>query len=392
MKTYCWLVAVSLSLLPGCASGQAASSKDLFSAVEANQAGNSYYGKRMYAEAVEQYSIAAEQNYAPAQASLGVMYRNGWGVKRDYAEAKRWYSKAAEQNNAAGQSGIGWLYQNGLGVTKDYAEAMRWYRKAVEQNYASAQANIGWLYQNGLGVAQDDAEAMRWYRKAAEQNYAPAQTNIGYVYEQGRGGIGRDLNEARKWYRKAAEQGNDAAKRNLERLGVGEGALIQMETYSVAAPAGDGWKVQKDQIKDMVAFRRDPLTDISVLPGYLRGTPDPTDDEDRVAAMIFAAEEKNMTDRGRSRSYAPTDITKDRLVIQGKRVHVMRYSIIQDRGSTSREPLLMKYAMYIYLPPNWNQSGKFYGFLIGAPQKIGEITYDPKLDEIESVIATFQLK
>ena len=165
-----------------------------------------------------------------------------------------------------------------------------------------------------------------------------------------------------------------------------------MKTYFVAAPAGNGWKMQRDQTLDIVQFRRDPLTIVAVSPGYLRGTPDPTDDEDRIAAMIFEGEEKNVTDRGRSRSYAPSGITKELLLVGGKRVHVMRYSITQEGGSASREPLVMKYAMYIYLPANWNQSAIFYVFVIGAPQKIGEITYDPKLGEIDPVIASFQPK
>src|SRR5438067_12270356 len=86
-------------------------------------------------------------------------------------------------------------------------------------------------------------------------------------------------------------------------VAVAEGSGIQMQTYSLGSPAGNGWKMQRDQTKDTVQFRRDdPLTIIGVVPGYLRGTPDPTEGEDRVVAMILAGEVKNMTDRGKSRS------------------------------------------------------------------------------------------
>jgi serine/threonine-protein kinase len=54
------------------------------SAVETHRAGNTYSGKRMYVEALQQYRIAAEQNYAPAQNDIGWLFMYGRGVTRDY--------------------------------------------------------------------------------------------------------------------------------------------------------------------------------------------------------------------------------------------------------------------------------------------------------------------
>ena len=85
-----------------------------------------------YAMAMETYRIAADQDYAPAQAQLGYMYQNALGVEADYAAAMEWNSRAAEQGDPQGQAQIGYLYQFGLGVTQNLDEAGRWYTRAKE--------------------------------------------------------------------------------------------------------------------------------------------------------------------------------------------------------------------------------------------------------------------
>ena len=51
-------------------------------------------------DAVRLYRLAADQNFAVAQANLGTMYQNGCGVPRDLNEAIRWYQLAAAQGDA----------------------------------------------------------------------------------------------------------------------------------------------------------------------------------------------------------------------------------------------------------------------------------------------------
>ncbi len=83
-----------------------------------------------YARAKDTYMIAADADYAEAQAQLGYMYLNGLGVETDYVEAMEWSNRAAAQGNAQGMEQIGSMYQNGLGVTQNLDEAGRWYTKA----------------------------------------------------------------------------------------------------------------------------------------------------------------------------------------------------------------------------------------------------------------------
>jgi len=155
-----------------------------------------------YQTAITWYRKAAEQGYARAQVSLGVMYDIGLGVKKDYVQAVAWYRKAAEQGYAAAQYNLGVMYDHGLGVKKDYVQAVTWYRKAAEQGYANAQYSLAFMYDNGQGVKNDYVQAFTWRRKAAEQGHANAQYNLGLMYEFGKG-IEKDLQKALSFYKKA---------------------------------------------------------------------------------------------------------------------------------------------------------------------------------------------
>jgi hypothetical protein len=132
-----------------------------------------------YVEAVKWYHKAAEQGYADAQDTLGMMYFGGQSVREDYAESAKWYRKAAEQEHKYAQHSLAVMYFEGQGVPQDYAEAMRWFRKLADRGDASAQNYLGLMYHDSLGVPKDFAEAAKWHRKAAEQGNADAQYNLG---------------------------------------------------------------------------------------------------------------------------------------------------------------------------------------------------------------------
>ena len=61
-------------------------------------------------EALKFYRLAAEQDYAAAEGSLGLMYYQGRGVPQDDAEAVNWFRKAAEQGHAPAQRTLGFMY------------------------------------------------------------------------------------------------------------------------------------------------------------------------------------------------------------------------------------------------------------------------------------------
>ena len=64
------------------------------------------------------------------------MYATGRGVPQDYAEAVRWYRLAAEQDNASAQVSLGLKYATGEGVPQDYVSAHMWLNLAAAAGVA----------------------------------------------------------------------------------------------------------------------------------------------------------------------------------------------------------------------------------------------------------------
>ncbi len=67
------------------------------------------YKKGDYKTALREWRPLAEQGYARAQYTLGLMYRKGLGVVQDYKTAVKWYTLAAEQGLARAQHNLGVL-------------------------------------------------------------------------------------------------------------------------------------------------------------------------------------------------------------------------------------------------------------------------------------------
>lgn len=95
------------------------------------------------------------------------MYAEGKGLLRDYQEAVKWYRLAAAQEYAPAQSSLGMAYEKGQGVARDYQEAVKWYRLAAAQGNQLAQINLGVMYTHGKGVPQDFVRADMWFTLAA---------------------------------------------------------------------------------------------------------------------------------------------------------------------------------------------------------------------------------
>jgi len=68
-----------------------------------------------------------------AEFKLGVMNSRGWVGKPlpDYSEARSWYEKSADQGFAPAEAALGAVYFNGFGVPRDYKMARYWWEKAA---------------------------------------------------------------------------------------------------------------------------------------------------------------------------------------------------------------------------------------------------------------------
>lgn len=105
--------------------------------------GNVYYygtGSKNpnYAEALEWFYKASDQDYAPAQYQVGRMYANGQGLRPDKIAAIKWYKKAAEGGDRWAQRHLGEIYLSILaeqfGAKRDYREAYFWLAVGLEKN------------------------------------------------------------------------------------------------------------------------------------------------------------------------------------------------------------------------------------------------------------------
>jgi uncharacterized protein len=103
---------------------------------DAADAGSAREGTRAfqrhdYARAARTLLPRAFGGDAQAQAYLGFMYAQGYGVPQSYVEAAYWYRRAAEQGNATAQYWLGLMYDKGHGVPPDVIEAYKWLNLAV---------------------------------------------------------------------------------------------------------------------------------------------------------------------------------------------------------------------------------------------------------------------
>ena len=119
-------------------------------------------------EALKFYRLAAEQGYAPAEASFGVMYAQGRGVPQDYAEAVKWYRLAVEQRHSYAQLNLGHMCAKGQGVLQDSVEAYKRASLAAAQGDKNAISRLKFL-SSKMNPAQI-AEAKRLAREWLEQH------------------------------------------------------------------------------------------------------------------------------------------------------------------------------------------------------------------------------
>jgi uncharacterized protein len=84
------------------------------------------FSRQDYARAVQELSPLAQRGNARAEALLGFLYENGFGVPQAYDAAADLYAKAATQGDPFGQNRLGLLYDKGHGVPQDVVLAYKW--------------------------------------------------------------------------------------------------------------------------------------------------------------------------------------------------------------------------------------------------------------------------
>lgn len=85
----------------------------------------------------------------------------------DYVRAVNALSPLALRGNARAQALLGFMYENGFGVPQAYDAAADLYRNAAVQGDPFAQSRLGLIYDKGHGVPQDVILSYKWLDLAA---------------------------------------------------------------------------------------------------------------------------------------------------------------------------------------------------------------------------------
>ena len=95
--------------------------------------------------------------------------RRAWDAysKGDYVRAVNVLSPLVAHGNARAEALLGFMYENGFGVPQAYDAAADLYQRAAEQGDPSAQSRLGLLYNKGHGVPQNAVLSYKWLNLAA---------------------------------------------------------------------------------------------------------------------------------------------------------------------------------------------------------------------------------
>jgi hypothetical protein len=169
-----------------------------------------------------------------------------------------------------------------------------------------------------------------------------------------------------------------------------EPQTIEMEMYTVSAPPGGGWKVERDKKDGTIRFqKRNPVTIIQVSYNRVVKEEMLQWSEEQVASDYRQGEVGNMMVHGAiERTYVPQDVKQDTISLDGKKLYTLGYTTIgQPFGNPNGQAIL-----YLYFPPNFREEHTFYLFLmhvvIGNEDSSKQANFAP----IHQVIDSFRVR
>lgn len=128
------------------------------------------------------YTKAAEAGRAHAQWRLGVMLDEAMaGEHADPQAAYDWFFAAAQQDYAKAWSSLGVMYATGRGIDSDYDEALACYLRASQLGEAHGFYGVGILFALGQGVTADSNEAAAWLMVALDFGDEQAADSLAQV-------------------------------------------------------------------------------------------------------------------------------------------------------------------------------------------------------------------
>jgi TPR repeat protein len=159
------------------------------------------------ARAAQAVLAAAKQGVLEAQALLGQILLDGYGIQQDQALARVWFEIAARRGHLMARNMLGRCQEHGWGGAADAVAAAEAYRQAADAGLDWGLYNYANLLATGRGVAENHALALVCYRRAAELGHAKSMNLLGRYLEEGLV-CQADPLAARDWYRRSAEGGD----------------------------------------------------------------------------------------------------------------------------------------------------------------------------------------
>ena len=231
-------------------------------------------------EVAEWFMKAADQNHAPAQVALALLYLE-WLPDEDYREqAQYWLERAvqngcedavkvlvefgpsdedmdgsdllveADEGNPQAQYKLGCRLFWGSGLRKSPSEGLSLIQKAAVAGHTKAQVRIATEYL--FGTHMDKSEAFKWLWLSAQQKNREAYFYLGVCYEEG-WGVTRNEEQAAACFLKSAQMGDSDAQYRLAgfyREGIGLPANQEQEEAWCREAALQG----HDEAREMLRY------------------------------------------------------------------------------------------------------------------------------------------
>ncbi len=173
---------------------------------------------------------AAKNGIKQAQFELAEIYAKKQGKVK---ESIQWYRLAANQNHPDAFFELGEIYRKGAkDVEADFQISTRMYQVAAsefdifaQKGNAEYQYALAGMYQQAKGVSKNMRLAIKWMGKSAQQGHSLAQLSLGRLYANG-DDVSRDIRQAKHWLTLAAAQGESLASNILGKLSKKENATL----------------------------------------------------------------------------------------------------------------------------------------------------------------------
>ncbi len=193
----------------------AANQKDTYAEATVGWLYNNGYGvEKNYKKAIEYLNKAKNGGSDYARNLLAENYANGWGVNENLGKALGLYTKSANNGDDYAQAELGYYYYFGKGTEVNKQLAYYWFEKAADQGNSYAQGRVGYMLYKGDHVEQNLEEASRFIKLAADKGDTFSEANYGYMLLNG-DGVETNYEEAFRYSKLAADKGDDYAQANI---------------------------------------------------------------------------------------------------------------------------------------------------------------------------------